>query len=303
MSETEPPDSRGAPQAEPPFPRLRHLLRRIRHRREDEAPDLAARENGTGGEGVHQPTPEERLLIDNIRKLHERAAGDVMVPRVDIFALDLETPLAEAVRSIVEHRHSRVPIYRETLDGVIGFVHVKDVLALTAEGGTGKLSGILREVLFVAPSLPILDLLVQMRQARTHIAMVVDEFGGIDGVVTIEDLIEEIVGEIEDEHDRAGGPHLIERGDGSLIADARTPIEELEKRRGTRLRLFEGDGEVDTLGGLVSILAGRVPRRGEVIAHPTGIEFEVLDADPRRVKRLRVRSAEKAAREDPHRDA
>jgi CBS domain containing-hemolysin-like protein len=138
--------------------------------------------------------------------------------------------------------------------------------------------------------LSILDLLVQMRQARTHIAMVVDEFGGIDGLVTIEDLIEEIVGEIEDEHDQAGAPRLIERADGSLIADARTPIAELEERRGTRLRPAEGDGEVDTLGGLVSVLAGRVPRRGEIIAHPAGLEFEVLDADPRRVKRLRVRS-------------
>lgn len=303
MTETEPPDSRGAPQDAPPFSRLRHLLRRIRQRSEDEIPDLAVRENGAGAEGFHQPTPEERLLIANIRKLHERAAGDVMVPRVDIFALDLEMPLAEAVRTIVEHRHSRVPIYRETLDGVIGFVHVKDVLALTAEGGTRELSSILREVLFVAPSLPILDLLVQMRQARTHIAMVVDEFGGIDGIVTIEDLIEEIVGEIEDEHDRAGAPHLIERGDGSLIADARTLIEELETRQGIRLRVLEGDGEVDTLGGLVSILAGRVPRRGEVIAHPSGIEFEVLDADPRRVKRLRVRSGEKPATERRRGDA
>ncbi len=298
MSDTEPPDSSGGPLTEPPFPRLRTLLRRIRQRREDEVPPFVARENGAEPEGAHQLTPQERLLIDNIRKLHERAAGDVMVPRVDVFALDIETPLNEVVRTVVEHRHSRVPIYRETLDDVIGFIHVKDVLALAAEGGTGKLSSILREVLFVAPSLPILDLLVQMRQARTHIAMVVDEFGGIDGIVTIEDLIEEIVGEIEDEHDLAGGPRLVERADGSLIADARTPIEELETRRGTRLRPLEGDGEVETLGGLVSILAGRVPRRGEVIAHPCGLEFEVLEADPRRVKRLRVRITEKGARED-----
>ena len=147
---------------------------------------------------------------------------------------------------------------------------------------------LLRKVLFVAPSAPILDLLVQMRQARTHIAMVVDEFGGIDGLVTIEDLIEEIVGEIEDEHDVAGGPSLVERSDGSLIADARTPIEVLEEHEGARLRSDGDQEEVDTLGGLVSSLAGRVPKRGEVIAHPLGIEFEVLDADPRRIKRLRV---------------
>jgi len=173
---------------------------------------------------------------------------------------------------------------------VIGFIHVKDVLGPVADGRQTKLAPILRKVLFVAPSVPILDLLVQMRQARTHIAMVVDEFGGIDGLVTIEDLIEEIVGEIEDEHDVADGPSLIERTDGTLIADARTPIEALEARQGTSLRR-EGDQEgVDTLGGLVSSLAGRVPKRGEVIAHPCGIEFEVLDADPRRIKRLRIRS-------------
>jgi magnesium and cobalt transporter len=127
-----------------------------------------------------------------------------------------------------------------------------------------------------------------MRQARTHIAMVVDEFGGIDGLVTIEDLIEEIVGEIEDEFDVAQAPALVERSDGSLIADARAPIELLEEREGTRLRDSEQE-EIDTLGGLVATLAGRVPKRGEVIAHPAGLEFEVLDADPRRIKRLRVR--------------
>jgi len=163
------------------------------------------------------------------------------------------------------------------------------VLGPVAERHETKLGLLVRKVLFVAPSVPILDLLVQMRQVRTHIAMVVDEFGGIDGLVTIEDLIEEIVGEIEDEHDVADRPSLVERADGSLIADARTPIETLEAYRGARLRQGADQEEVDTLGGLVSGLAGRVPKRGEVIVHPSGIEFEVLDADPRRIKRLRVR--------------
>ena len=145
-------------------------------------------------------------------------------------------------------------------------------------------------MLFVAPSLPILDLLVQMRQARTHIAMVVDEFGGIDGLVTIEDLIEEIVGEIEDEHDVADGADADRaQPDGSVIADARIPIEALEEQHGTACAPPGTRKAVDTLGGLVFALAGRVPKRGEVIAHPVGIEFEVLDADPRRIKRLRVR--------------
>ncbi|MGH7029728.1 MAG: hemolysin family protein [Stellaceae bacterium] len=231
----------------------------------------------------------ERALIGNILKGHNETAADVMVPRIDIVALDAETPFPDVVKCMVEQGHSRVPVYRETPDDVIGFIHVKDVLAPVAERRETKLAPLLRKLLFVAPSLPILDLLVQMRQARTHIAMVVDEFGGIDGLVTIEDLIEEIVGEIEDEHDVVDAPHLVERADGTLIADARTPIETLEARQGIRLRPVGDQEEIDTLGGLVSTLAGRVPKRGEVIAHPSGIEFEVLEGDPRRIKRLRVR--------------
>jgi CBS domain containing-hemolysin-like protein len=274
--------------------RLLRLLRRPRGLRgSQEAMDalIAAAEF----EGDEPIAPQERFLIGNILKVHKRNAADVMVPRGDIVALDADEPFSEVVKCMVEHGHSRVPVYRESLDDVIGFVHVKDVLAPVADRRPAKLERLLRKVLFVAPSLPILDLLVQMRQARTHIAMVVDEFGGIDGLVTIEDLIEEIVGDIEDEHDVGQAPTLIERPDGSIIADARIPIEMLEEQQGTRLRP-EGDGEaVDTLGGLVFTLAGRVPKRGEIILHPDGLEFEVLDADPRRVKRLRVRGGPGAA--------
>jgi CBS domain containing-hemolysin-like protein len=240
-------------------------------------------------EGSDSLGAHERVLIGNILKGHDRTAADVMVPRIDIVALDVETPFPEVVKCMIEQEHSRVPVYRETLDDVIGFIHVKDILPPVAERRETKLAPILRKLLFVAPSVPILELLVQMRQARTHIAMVVDEFGGIDGLVTIEDLIEEIVGEIEDEHDEADRPTLIERADGTLIADARTPIEMLEERQGIQLRPDDDQEEVDTLGGLVSTLAGRVPKRGEVIAHPSGVEFEVLEADPRHIKRLRVR--------------
>jgi magnesium and cobalt transporter len=293
MSDPEPPPSDGQPENTEPknggglLSRLRtllRLLRRPRGSRETMDALIAAAEL----EGVTPLTPQERFLIGNILKVHDRNAADVMVPRVDIVALDVEQPFAEVVKCMVEHGHSRVPVYRNSLDDVIGFVHVKDVLAPVADRRPGKLSRLLRKVLFVAPSLPILDLLVQMRQARTHIAMVVDEFGGIDGLVTIEDLIEEIVGEIEDEHDVDEAPTLIERPDGSIIADARLPIEALEEQHSTRLRPVGNEEAVDTLGGLVFMLAGRVPKRGEVIAHPDGIEFEVLDADPRRVKRLRV---------------
>jgi len=292
MNKPEPPGAGGQPGNDRSFARLRNFLRSMRHPRDGGS----LRE--TIDEMIEDPSAErsrslsthERVLIANILKAYDRTAADVMVPRVDIVALDVETPLSEVIKCMVEHGHSRIPVYRGTLDDVIGFVHVKDLLGPAAERRPTKLSPMLRKVLFVAPSLLILDLLVQMRQARTHIAMVVDEFGGIDGLVTIEDLIEEIVGEIEDEHDVANGPNLTERADGTLIADARLPIELLEERQGIRLRPNVEQEEVDTLGGLVSSLAGRVPKRGEVIAHPSGIEFEVLDADPRRVKRLRVRN-------------
>ena len=294
MSDTEPPPAAGEPE-HPEHPeqrgsllRLRSLFRLLRRRRgQSETIDALV---ATAADELGTPiTPQERVLIGNVLKGHGRNAADVMVPRVDIVALDVDQPFPEVVKCMVEHGHSRVPVYRETLDDVIGFVHVKDVLGPVADRRPVRLERLLRKVLFVAPSVPILDLLVQMRQARTHIAMVIDEFGGIDGLVTIEDLIEEIVGEIEDEHDVDAPPVLIERPDGSVIADARIPIEALEEQHGTRLRPAGEQEAVDTLGGLVFTLAGRVPKRGEVIAHPGGIEFEVLDADPRRVKRLRVR--------------
>ena len=298
MNEPEPPEPGSQPEHDRSFAPLRSFLRLIRRPRDGyslrEAIDEMIEE--PSAEGSHLLSAHERVLIGNILKVYNRTAADVMVPRVDIVALDVETPFSEVLKCMIEQGHSRVPVYRETLDDVIGFIHVKDLLGPAADRQPTKLGPILRKVLFVAPSLLILDLLVQMRQARTHIAMVVDEFGGIDGLVTIEDLIEEIVGEIEDEYDVAEGPNLTERPDGTLIADARIPIEQLEERQGIRLRPTGGQEEVDTLGGLVSSLAGRVPGRGEVIGHPSGIEFEVLDADPRRVKRLRVRNRAKGDR-------
>ena len=211
-----------------------------------------------------------------------------MVPRIDIVALPVETPFAEAAHQMAEHGHSRLPVFRETLDDAIGIVHFKDLLPYAVDGRAVPLADLVRKVLFVAPSMAVLDLLLQMRLSRTHMALVVDEFGGIDGLVTIEDVIEEIVGEIEDEHDDADQPKLIERGGGTVIADARTRIETLEARA-QRTLLPPDQEEVDTLGGLVFALAGRVPARGEVIKHPSGLEFDVLDADPRRIKRVRVR--------------
>ena len=233
---------------------------------------------------------DESSLLLNILKLGDLTAYDVMVPRADIVAVPADIALDGLVRALVSQGHSRLPIFRDTLDDVIGMVHIKDVLACVAGDREYALPSIAREVLFVAPSMRALDLLLQMRLSRVHMALVVDEFGGIDGLVTIEDVVEEIVGDIEDEHDVAEGPKLVARPDGTLVADARTTIEEFEEKVGPVLTAEEREQDIDTLGGLVFSLTGRVPSRGELISHASGIAFEVLDADPRRVKRLRVRN-------------
>ncbi|HEX3498917.1 MAG TPA: hemolysin family protein [Stellaceae bacterium] len=293
-----PPDDPGEPErssAERPFRGLRAWLRQLTRSRNGEEDGDTLEEMIEERQEVAEPIdPQEKMLIGNILKLHELNTADVMVQRVDIVALDVDTEFSEAVRLFVEQGRSRMPVYRETLDDVIGFLHVKDILGPLVGDHPVQLAKLVRKVLVVAPSMPLLDLLLQMRLSRIHMAMVVDEFGGIDGLVTIEDLIEEIVGEIEDEHDDAATPQLVQRPDGSVIADARTPIEEFEERFAVRLLDADAEEDIDTLGGLVFMLAGRVPSRGETIGHPDGISFEVLDADPRRVKRLRVRGLPRA---------
>jgi CBS domain containing-hemolysin-like protein len=230
--------------------------------------------------------PDQGALIVNILKLHELTAADVMVPRADIAAAPIETDLRSLVRTMAHEAHSRLPVYRETLDDVVGFIHIKDLLG-SIDRDDVQPRDLVRDILFAAPSIRVLDLLLEMRAARTHMAIVVDEYGGVDGLVTIEDLVEEIVGEIEDEHDVAG-PALVQRPDGSVLADARVRIEELEALLGPFASEEERD-EIDTLGGIVFKLIDRVPRRNEVISHPSGIEFEIVDADPRQIKRIGVR--------------
>jgi magnesium and cobalt transporter len=231
---------------------------------------------------------EERLMLMNILDLGELRVDDVMVPRADIISLGSDTSLDDLIELIHTELHSRMPVYQENLDDVLGMVHIKDLLNYWDNREGFDLKETLRQVLFVPPSMAVLDLLLQMRQTRIHMAIVVDEYGGTDGLVTIEDLVEEIVGEIEDEHDEEEGPLIVAREDGTLDADARTPIADLESRVGLDLLPDEQDEDVDTLGGLVFSLLGRVPQRGELIAHDTGLEFEITDADPRRIKRLRV---------------
>ncbi|MBM86398.1 MAG: magnesium/cobalt efflux protein [Rhodospirillaceae bacterium] len=230
----------------------------------------------------------ERALIRNVLGLRGIAAQDVMVPRADITAVDIDTPIPDLVTQMVENTHSRLPVYRETLDDAIGMVHIKDVLARLDSAQPAALSDLVREVLFVSPTIRALDLLQEMRMTRRHLALVVDEFGGIDGLITIEDLVEEIVGEIIDEHDEEEGPKIMMDSDGSATADARATVEELENHFGPILT-DEERGEVDTLAGLVFGVAGRIAKRGEIVRHESGLELTIIDADPRRLKSVRVR--------------
>ncbi len=234
--------------------------------------------------------PTEHLILENTLRLRSQTVEDVMAPRADIIAIDVQTPLADVVKRIGETHHSRIPVYEGNLDHTIGLVHVKDILpAVAGDEEAPALRSLLRPAMIVAPSMRVLDLLLRMRMERTHMALVVDEFGGIDGLVTIEDLVEQIVGEIEDEHEVTAETTLEQRPDGTLIADARVHLEDFEAEVGEILTDDERDN-IDTLGGLVFTLVGRVPSRGEIIVHPSGVEFEILEGDPRRLKRLRVRN-------------
>ena len=235
------------------------------------------------------PAPKNEIaLLRNILNLHGLTLYDIMVPRADIIAVHSEISLSELVRIMSEKAHSRMPVYEETLDNIIGMVHIKDVLACWNSEEKVNLRKIVHPVLFVAPSMPILELLLQMRVSRRHLALVIDEFGGVDGMVTIEDLVEEIVGEIEDEHDEDEKPLLVNMLDGKIEADARVTIKEFEDSVGKVLNTEEREEDIDTLGGFVTFLAGRVPVSGEVVRHQSGIEFEIVEADPRRIRRMRI---------------
>ena len=233
--------------------------------------------------------PQERALIGNVLRLRDMTADDAMIPRPDIVAMKADLTLEAALAFIREEGHSRMPVYREHLDDVAGMVHIKDVFGFTGDPANFALEKILRKPLFVAPQIRVLDLLLQMRQTHIHLALVVDEYGGIDGLVTIEDLVETIVGDISDEHDETEGPRLIERPDGSYDMNTRLPVEAFEAKLGPVLSDEERQADIETVGGLVINLAGRVPARGEIITHPAGLEFLVLDADAMRIRKLRVR--------------
>ena len=265
-------------------PTLRESIAELVQEAADADPELG---------GIPELDRQEQVLIANVLHLRGTTADDVMVPRADIIAMRHDVTLDQAIAQIREEGHSRLPVYREQLDDILGMVHIKDVFSYVGRPEAFRLESVLRRPLMVAPQIPVLDLLLQMRQSRMHMALVVDEYGGIDGLVTIEDLVETIVGDISDEHDEILGPMVIERADGSFDIDARLPLEVFEERLGPVLSEAERDADFDTVGGLVFTLAGRVPTRGEVLSHPGGVEFRVLDADARRIRRVRVRKVVK----------
>lgn len=232
----------------------------------------------------------ERRLISNILELRDLPVIDVMVPRADIVAIDVNSNRDELLDTLAQKPHSRLPVYKDELDNIVGVINMKDLVTHIAKKTNFEIKDIMRDALVVSPAMRVMDMLLQMRQSKVHIAFVIDEFGGIDGLVTINDLISAIVGEIDDEFDFEITPQLIERPDGSAVADARFPLEDFEEIYGNVFSEDDEHEEVDTLGGLVSYIAGYVPTRGEVIKHSSGIEFEVIDADPRRVMRLRLKN-------------
>jgi magnesium and cobalt transporter len=233
-------------------------------------------------------------LVDNLEDVKELSAEDVMIPRVDVIAIPVTMTHEELMAFYQERPHTRLPVYQDTLDDIIGFVHMKDMMGALATGRKVEIRDILRDVMIISPSLPVVNLLVEMQQSKRQLAIVVDEYGGIDGLVVMTDIIEAIVGDIRDEHIHTRTPRLIDRGDGEILADARVYIEDFEERYGYILSEDERE-EIDTLGGLVMSLAGHLPVRGEILPHPSGWTFEILDADPRRVKRLRLRAPENGA--------
>jgi CBS domain containing-hemolysin-like protein len=248
---------------------------------------------------------QERSMLRRILRFGQLTVEDVMVPRADIIAVDDSVAIDELMRVFRQAEHSRLPVFHQTLDDPRGMIHIRDLMSwITAQAETGGTDGldlakvdlkrtvagidITRELLYVPDSMSVLDLLLKMQTTRLHLALVVDEYGGTDGLVSIEDLVEEVVGDIADEHDVDDEPLI--RTDPRLgtVADARMPIEELERHLGRELVSQELEEEIDTLGGLVFSLAGRIPARGELVRHPSGVEFEVLEADPRRIKKLRL---------------
>ena len=249
---------------------------------------------GADEDAEEEPPAQRGDPVPGLINLRRMRVDDVAVPKAEIVAAPDDVPLEDLIGMFRDHGFSRIPVYRDSLDSPLGMLHLKD-LALKhgfGEGGELDLNSMLRPLLYVPPSMTIGVLLQQMQQERTHMALVIDEYGGVDGLVTIEDLIEQVIGEIEDEHDEAESRMWISEKPGQWLIQARAPLTAVEAETGLNLDDIDDEGEADTLGGLVFVLAGRIPQRGEVFKSPSGIEFEIVDADHRRIKRVRVRASQ-----------
>ncbi len=284
--------------------------------------------NGALGEGGF--SPQERTMLTNILALRGRRVDDVMIPRADIVTVPQDISLGELIKVFEGAGHSRLVVHNDTLDDPVGMVHIRDVIGYMvrfAKQGAAKSkrkkpfpagldlkaidlsvplidAKIIREILFVPPSMPALDLLVKMQATHIHLALVIDEYGGTDGIVSIEDVVEEVFGEIEDEHDEDETPSIVRQPDGSFLADARAPLEDVVAAVGPEFDVGDIGDEVDTLGGYVMTRAGRLPTRGQVVPGPGDFEIEVLDSDPRRLKKVRITrgASDRSARNMRRRD-
>ncbi len=293
------------------FERLRGLIGLQTASARDDIEEALA-DSGSGTEF----TAKERVILQNVLALHDVRVEDVMAPRADVVALSLDATVAEALGVFRTAGHSRLPVYHETLDDPRGMIHIRDFLDFLAShsafgliAADGAEAGgaafamntplsetpLVRGVLFAPPSMPALDLLARMQASHIHIALVIDEYGGTDGLVSMEDIVEKIVGDIEDEHDEAEGEQIAKGADGRFTVEARAPLAEVTQAIGLDVSDVEGVDDIDTFGGLVAAIAGHVPARGEIVVGPQGFEFEVLDADPRRIKRVRIHPPSESA--------
>ena len=245
-----------------------------------------------GTEGISK---HERLMLLNILKIDGIRSSDIMIPRADIGAVELNDSFEKVLEVFIKEAHSRVPIYEKNLDNIIGMIHIKDLVNYQNQKKmeTNFLQNLKREILEIPPSMPVLDLLLKMQLTRLHMGIVIDEYGCTDGLVTIEDVIEEITGEIEDEHDEKNLPMLIKSSLNTFEASARIEIDELQKVTNVEFLNSYDNDDVDTLGGLIFSITGRVPQRGEIIKHTSGTTFEIKDADPMKIKSVKVTTPKK----------
>ena len=237
----------------------------------------------------------ERLMLLNILKINDIRSSDIMIPRADIGAVEVDDSFEKVLEVFIKEAHSRVPVYEKNLDNIIGMVHIKDLVNFQNQkkSETNFLRDLKRDILEIPPSMPVLDLLLKMQMTRLHMGIVIDEYGCTDGLITIEDVIEEIIGEIEDEHDEKNLPMLIKSSANTYEASARVSIDELQNVTNIEFIVSNENEDIDTLGGLIFSIAGRVPQRGEIIEHDSGTTFEIRDADPMKIKSVKVSTPKK----------